>query len=251
MKDTLFHLQGKRALITGASRGIGFHLSLAFAEFDAEVTAVARTHADLEKLSQTAAQKNLRIETSVLDVNDRNKVASWMNERSSFQILVNNAGINIPQKAVEVSEENFDTIFNLNVKATFFLATSVAKRLIAEKLDGSIITISSQMGHIGGKERSVYCASKHAVEGFTKAMAWEWGKFGIRINTICPTFIKTPLTEPFLKKEGFYEETVSNIALERIGKIEEVIGPAIFLASDASSLVTGTALMVDGGWTAR
>ena len=159
--------------------------------------------------------------------------------------------MNRPQPFDQVDVATYDAVFELNVRSAFFMAQGVVKGLLAAGQPGSIIHVSSQMGHIGGKKRTVYCATKHAVEGFSKAMAMDLAEHGIRSNTLCPTFIRTPLTDPYFKDEAFMAETLSKIPLGRIGEVEDLMGAVLYLASDASSLVTGTSLMVDGGWTAQ
>jgi NAD(P)-dependent dehydrogenase (short-subunit alcohol dehydrogenase family) len=249
--NNLFSLSKKRALVTGASRGIGHALALGLAKFGAEVFCVARGIKGLQELQKEAQQNSLKIEIEALDITDLEKTKQFIKEQEPFSILVNNAGTNRPQPVVETSEENYDFMMNVNTKAAFFLAKEVAKKLLAAKKGGSIINISSQMGHISAPNRAAYSASNHAIEGFTKAMAWEWGKNAIRVNTVCPTFVETSLTKPMMQDKNFLDSIIKNIALGRIGQPEEIIGPVVFLASDAASLVTGSALMVDGGWTAR
>lgn len=249
--NNLFSLQGKRALITGASRGIGYTLALGLADFGASVVAVARGLEGLQKLQKEALQKSLFIEIAELDIMDIKKTQQFIQKQQVFSILVNNAGTNRPESVLETSEQNYDYLMDLNAKAAFFLAQAVAKKLIAKKKTGSIINISSQMGHISAPNRGAYSASNHAMEGFTKGMALEWGALGIRVNTVCPTFIETSLTKPMLKNQEFLKSVTKNIALGRIGQPSEIVGPVVFLASDASSLMTGSALMVDGGWTAK
>jgi NAD(P)-dependent dehydrogenase (short-subunit alcohol dehydrogenase family) len=168
-----------------------------------------------------------------------------------FQILVNNAGMNRPALLSDVTVEDFDAIFALNVRAAFFVAQAVARRLVAEKLPGSIINVSSQMGHVGAARRTVYCATKHAMEGFSKAMAIELAPHDIRVNTLGPTFLETPMTKPFFENKAFRDEVLSKIKLGRLGQLNELTGAIVFLASDASSLMTGSALVLDGGWTAE
>ena len=165
-------------------------------------------------------------------------------------ILVNSAGLARHSPATETTPEDFDAVMDVNLRAAYFLAQTVARGLIAAGRPGSIITISSQMGHVGGIDRAVYSASKHALEGMTKSMAIEWGGHGIRVNTICPTFIKTPLTEQTFANPERAKWVEEKIKLGRIGEVEDIMGPVVFLASDASALITGTALLVDGGWTA-
>jgi NAD(P)-dependent dehydrogenase (short-subunit alcohol dehydrogenase family) len=168
-----------------------------------------------------------------------------------FDVLVNNAGINRPAHLVDVKIEDFDAIFALNVRAAFFVAQAVARRLIEAKRPGSIINVSSQMGHVGAARRSVYCASKHAMEGFTKAMAIELAPHNIRVNSLGPTFLETPMTRPFFEDKTFRAEVLAKIKLGRLGQLDELTGAIVFLASDASSLMTGAALILDGGWTAE
>lgn len=180
--------------------------------------------------------------------------SAWVSEvlevRGPFDVLVNSAGMNRPMELVNVEDEDIDAIIALNVKATFYVARAVARGLLKAERHGSLINVSSQMGHVGSPGRTVYCASKHAIEGMTKALAWELGPNGIRVNTVCPTFIETSFTEDMFRKPGFKDWVTSKIALGRVGRIEETMGAVVFLASDASSLITGSALMLDGGWTA-
>lgn len=182
---------------------------------------------------------------------DADAVRAAVARQGPFPILVNNAGTNRPAAALEVTEADFDAVVDLNLRAAFFTATAVARSLVEAGLSGSIINVSSQMGHVGSRNRSVYCATKHAMEGFTKAMALELGPKAIRVNTLCPTFIETPLTRPMLEDPAFRSFVLSKIALGRVGRPEDVMGAIVFLASDASALITGSALMVDGGWTAE
>jgi NAD(P)-dependent dehydrogenase (short-subunit alcohol dehydrogenase family) len=168
-----------------------------------------------------------------------------------FNILINNAGTNRPKPLVDVTIDDFDAIMGLNVRSAYFVAQAVARRLLDAKQSGSIINISSQMGHVGAARRTVYCASKHAMEGFTKAMAIELAPHNIRVNSVGPTFIETPLTRPFFENAAFKAEVLSKIKLGRLGQLDEVTGAIVFLASEASSLITGSALVVDGGWTAE
>jgi NAD(P)-dependent dehydrogenase (short-subunit alcohol dehydrogenase family) len=250
-KSPGFRLDGRRALVTGSSRGIGLACAAALAEQGAHVGLVSRNEVELAELVAAIETGGGSAEAIPLDVTDRKAVEAALAERPAFDILVNNAGTNRPRPFVDVSEEDFDVIFDLNVKASFHVAQCFAKRLISAGRGGSIINMSSQMGHVGAAGRSVYCASKHAVEGLTKAMAIELGPHGIRVNTVCPTFIETPMTEPYFRDDAFRSQVLSKIKLGRIGKLEDVMGAVVYLASDASALATGSALRVDGGWTAE
>lgn len=245
-----FRLDGRRALVTGAGRGIGRAAAIALAEAGAEVVLAARTAAEIEALAADIEADGGTARALTLDVTDTAAVKRTVAAEGPFQVLVNSAGGNRPANLPDITEEDYDFITDLNVRASVFVAQSVAKGLVEADLPGSIINVSSQMGHVGGPKRTVYCATKHAIEGATKAMAWELGPQGIRVNTLCPTFIKTPMVEGFLKDKEFHDFVMSNIALGRIGEVEDVMGAVVFLASDASALVTGSALMVDGGWTA-
>ncbi|WP_027134105.1 SDR family NAD(P)-dependent oxidoreductase [Geminicoccus roseus] len=245
-----FRLDGRRALVTGAGRGIGLAAAAALADAGAAVTLVARSAHEVDAAAQAICAAGGRASSLALDVTDLDALAEALARDEPFDIFVNNAGTNRPRSFVEVTVDDFDMIFGLNVRAAFFAAQAVARRLIEAGRPGSIINISSQMGHVGGRNRSVYCASKAAVEGMTRAMALDLGPSGIRVNTICPTFIETEMTRPYLSAPGFRDEVLGKIALGRLGSVEDLTGAILFLASDASSLMTGSALMVDGGWTA-
>jgi len=249
-KTPSFQLQGKRALVTGAGRGIGLASAVALAEAGAHVTLTARSQNEIESAAQAIREQGWLADAITLDVTDLSQVERFVEHSKPFDILISSAGGARHSAALEVSEQDFDFTFALNTKSAFFVAQCVAKKLIQHNLPGSLITISSQMGHVGGPNRATYCASKHAVEGFTKAMSKELGEHNIRINTLCPTFIRTPMTEPFLENADFKAFVEDMIALRRVGEIEDIMGPVVFLASDASALITGSALMVDGGWTA-
>jgi len=238
-------LDGKRAFVPGGSRGIGLGCAVALAEAGARVVIAARS---AEQVAQTAKDINdagLRAEGVELDVTDRSAVREVCSE--PFNILCNSAGLARHADTLDVTEPDFDAVTELNFKATFFLAQDVARTMPS---GGSIIQISSQMGHVGGVERSVYAATKHAVEGMTKSMAIDLGPKGIRVNTICPTFIRTPLTEQTFSNPERVRWIEDKIKLGRIGEVEDIMGAVVFLASEASALVTGTSILVDGGWTA-
>jgi NAD(P)-dependent dehydrogenase (short-subunit alcohol dehydrogenase family) len=246
-----FRLDGKRALVTGAGRGIGLAAAAALAQAGAEVTLTARTKEQIEDAAGAMRARGQKAEALVLDVTDVAAAQRAVADAAPFQILVNNAGMNRPAALPDVTVEDFDAIFALNVRAAFFMAQAVARRLVEVKLPGSIINISSQMGHVGAARRTVYCASKHAMEGFTKAMAIELAPHAIRVNTLGPTFVETPLTKPFFANEAFRKEVLGKIKLGRLGQVDDLTGAIVFLASDASALMTGSSLVVDGGWTAE
>jgi NAD(P)-dependent dehydrogenase (short-subunit alcohol dehydrogenase family) len=246
-----FRLDGRRALVTGGGRGIGLAAASALAQAGAHVTLAARTKTEVEAAAAVIRARGEKADALVLDVTDLPAVRRAIEEAEPFGILVNNAGTNRPAMLTDVTVEDFDHIFGLNVRAAFFVAQAVARRLIAAGVPGSIINISSQMGHVGAARRTVYCASKHAVEGFTKAMAIELAPHRIRVNSLGPTFLETPMTRPFFENQQFRAEVLSKIKLGRLGQLADVTGAIVFLASDASALMTGSALVVDGGWTAE
>jgi NAD(P)-dependent dehydrogenase (short-subunit alcohol dehydrogenase family) len=245
-----FRLDGKRALVTGAGRGIGLAAAFALADAGAHVTLAARTQTEIEAAAAAIRSRGQQADVLVLDVTDLAAMQRALAAAAPFGILLNNAGTNRPKPLLEVSIEDFDAIMTLNVRAAYFVAQAVARRLIDAKEAGSIINVSSQMGHVGAANRSVYCASKHAMEGFTKAMAIELAPHHIRVNSLGPTFLDTPLTRPFFQNRAFRDEVVSKIKLGRLGTVDDLLGAILFLASDASSLMTGAALVIDGGWTA-
>lgn len=242
-----FRLDGKRAVVTGAGRGIGVACAKALADAGAEVTLVARTAAEIEAAAAAIGQG---AKAAVLDVSDLAAVAAFFAQAEPFHVLVNNAGTNRPKPMWEVSEADYDAVLDLNLKSAFFVAQACAQRMIASGAAGSLIHMGSQMGHVGGPNRSLYCASKWALEGMNKAFALDLAGHGIRSNTIAPTFIETPMTAPFFEDATFKASVMDKIKLGRIGKPEDLMGAVLFLASDASALMTGTSLVVDGGWTA-
>lgn len=245
-----FRLDGQRALVTGGSRGIGFAAAIALAAAGAQVWIAARDADRLASAVQQAADAGLKLHPLPLDVCDTAAVRHTLRELPSFHVLVNSAGLARHQPFSEVSEANFDAVMEVNLRATFFLSQQVAAGMQAAQHHGSIIHLSSQMAHVGGPQRSVYCASKAALEGLTRAMALELGRDGIRVNTLCPTFIETELSQASLADEDFRQQTLRRIQLGRLGTLEDVMGPVVFLASAAAALITGSALKVDGGWTA-
>lgn len=250
-KTPTLRLDGRRALITGASRGLGLAAAAALAQAGAEVTLAARNKEPLEEAVASLKAEGAQAHALPLDVTDSAQVKEALGARPAFHILVNNAGTNLPAPFTEVSEDAFDTMMLLNVRAAFFVAQTVAKQLIAAGEAGSIINVSSQMGHVGGRGRTVYCATKHAMEGFTKAMALDLAEHRIRVNTICPTFMHTPLVDPMLQDKEFMRRVLAQIPLGRIGEPEDIMSAIVFLASDGAALITGSALKIDGGWTAQ
>jgi NAD(P)-dependent dehydrogenase (short-subunit alcohol dehydrogenase family) len=245
-----FRLDGRRALVTGAGAGIGLAAAAALAQAGAAVTLVARTQETIEAAAAAVRQAGGWAEAAVLDVTNLEAVSGFFAARPAFQVLVNNAGTNRPMPMTAVSEADYDAVLDLNVKAAFFVAQGCARKLVEAGEPGSLIHIGSQMGHVGGPSRSLYCASKWALEGMSKAFALDLAAHGIRSNTIAPTFIETPLTEPFFRNETFKASVLAKIKLGRIGRVEDLMGAVLYLASEASALVTGTSLIVDGGWTA-
>lgn len=245
-----FRLDGKRALVTGGTSGIGLGCAVALAEHGASVTLAARNTDRMNAAAAKMRAEGWAVDTLSLDVSEIADTQSKVAQTGPYDILVNSAGFARHAPALETTESDFDAMTDLNAKGAYFIAQAVAKGLVAAGKPGSIIQISSQMAHVGGQERAVYCGSKHAVEGYTKAQAIEWGPSGIRVNTICPTFIRTPLTEQTFKRPELVAWIEDKIKLGRIGEVEDIMGATVFLASDAAALITGTSLLVDGGWTA-
>ena len=249
-KTPSLRLDGLCALVTGASSGIGLGCAVALAEAGAHVVLASRNIKALNEVAEALSLNGYSAETLELDISDLSSVQAIFKNQKSFDILVNSAGLGRHTPSLETSAEDFDEVMDVNLRGAYFLTQTVAKALIKAKKPGSLINISSQMGHVGGVDRAVYAASKHAVEGFTKAMAIEWGSHQIRVNTICPTFIRTPLTQSTFDNPDRKKWIEDKIKLGRVGEVEDVMGAVVLLASDASSMITGTALMIDGGWTA-
>jgi NAD(P)-dependent dehydrogenase (short-subunit alcohol dehydrogenase family) len=245
-----FRLEGRRALVAGASSGIGLAAAVALAEQGAEVWLCARRAADLATLVAELRAEGFAAQALPLDITDTAATEAALAALPAFDILVNSAGGARHSPAIETTPEDFDFATNLNLRAAYFLTRAVAARLIGEGKPGSLINITSQMAHVGGIDRAVYSATKHAVEGMSKSMAIEWGPHGIRVNTIAPTFIRTALTAATFANPERAAWIASKIKLGRVGEVTDIMGAVAFLASDAASLITGTSILVDGGWTA-
>ena len=245
-----FRLDGRRALVTGASSGIGLGCAVALAEAGAHVTIAARRLETLNATAEAMTKQGWSVQAMKMDVADIEKTSAAIATNGPYDILVNSAGLARHSPATDTLPEDFDAVSNLNSKGAYFLTQAVAKGLIAAGKPGSLINITSQMAHVGGQERAVYCGTKAGVEGFTRAMAIEWGPLGIRVNTIAPTFIRTPLTASTFARPEMVAWIEDKIKLGRVGEVEDIMGAVTFLASDASAMVTGTSLLVDGGWTA-
>jgi NAD(P)-dependent dehydrogenase (short-subunit alcohol dehydrogenase family) len=245
-----FRLDGRLALVTGASRGIGRGCALALADAGADIALMGRNRADLEAAAGEIEAAGRRAHILACDVTQLTSLHAALDRLPRIDILVNNAGANVPQPFFDVDEATFDRLFTLNFKAVFFLTQAVADRMKQKRIAGSIINMSSQAGHIALPDRSVYCSTKHALEGFSKTIAVELAPYGIRVNTVAPTFIETPMTRQYLTG-AFADFAQARIPLGRFGQVEDVVGAVLYLAAPASGLVTGTCLKVDGGWTAQ
>ncbi|MGZ3512638.1 MAG: SDR family NAD(P)-dependent oxidoreductase [Thermodesulfobacteriota bacterium] len=249
-----FDLSGKVAIVTGAGRGMGYHIALALAKYGADIVVCSRTGSELKRVGAEIEKLRRKALIQQVDVTKVSEIHAMV-ERSvkafgHIDILVNNAGVNITQWAVDVTEEAWDRVIDTNLKALFFCAQAVGRVMIRQK-KGKIINISSQTGTIAIPQRAAYCSSKGGVNQLTKLLAIEWAQYNINVNAIAPTFIETPFTKPMFEKEGFREYVLGNIPLGRIGKPDDVTGAVVYLASEASNLVTGHILLVDGGWTAH
>lgn len=248
-KTPSFSLSGKKVLVTGASSGIGLGCAVAVAEAGAQTYCAAR---GIERLNEAVAAMGDAGHDAYalpLDQGDVSALSDVMAEHA-FDVVINSAGIARHSASVDTTEEDYDAVMHVNLRSAYFLSAFAAKALLAAGKPGSIIHISSQMGHTGGIDRALYCAGKHGLEGMIKSMAMEWGKQRIRINSICPTFIRTPFTEPTFADPERVQWIMSKIKLDRVGEVQDIMGAVQYLASDASAMVTGTSLLIDGGWTA-
>ena len=248
------NLKNKTALVTGAGKGIGKACAIALAEAGANLIIISRTQKDLDKVSKIIKKFKSKCTSYICDVTNYNQIKNIINKQNRIDILVNNAGDNIPEHFTKVQKKNMEYLVKLNTIATFNLAQLCTIKMLEsknrKKIGGSIINMSSQMGHVGGPIRSVYNMTKFGLEGLTKGMAIDLAKNNIRVNTVCPTFVKTPMTEKFFKNKKFKSDTIKKIPLGRIAEVGDVATVVAFLASDASSMITGTSLLIDGGWTA-
>lgn len=240
-----FRLDDKIALVTGAGKGIGRACAESLVASGARVIAVARTEADLKSLQ---ADHPEQIETWVTDVTE-DDFLKCIESLPQLDVLVNNVGTNKPQAFTEVDRSTLDMVLDLNVRSAFLVAQAAARVMVPQGF-GSIINMGSQMGHVGAPNRTVYCMTKHAIEGLTKAMAVELAPMGVRVNSVAPTFIETPMTKPMFENPDFHQDVISRIPMGHIGQVEDVANAVVFLACPASGMVTGDSLKVDGGWTA-
>ena len=250
-----YNLKGKYALVTGAGKGLGKACAIALAEAGANLIIVSRTKKDLDTVSKIIKKLRVKCKSYVCDITNYEDLKNIINKQSRIDVLVNNAGNNIPEHFTKVKTKNMEYLVKINSIAAFNTAQLCALKMIKlknrKKIGGSIINMSSQMGHVGGPIRSVYNMNKWGLEGLTRGMALDLAKFNIRVNTVAPTFVVTPMTKKFLKNKKFKKETLNNIPLGRFAEMSEIASTVVFLASDAASMIHGTSLLVDGGWTAR
>ena len=250
-----YNLKNKTALVTGAGKGLGKACAIALAEAGANLLIVSRTKKDLDQVSKIIKKFKVRCKSYTCDITNYNQIKSIVNQQQRIDILVNNAGNNIPEHFTKVKTKNMEYLVKVNTIAAFNVAQLCALKMIRlknrKKIGASIINMSSQMGHVGGPIRSVYNMNKWGLEGLTKGMAVDLAKYNIRVNTVAPTFVVTPMTKKFLKNKKFRKETLNNIPLGRFAEMSEIASTVVFLASDAASMIHGTSILVDGGWTAK
>ncbi len=250
-----YNLKNKTALVTGAGKGLGKACAIALAEAGANLIIISRTKKDLNNVSKIIKKYKSKCKVYTCDVTNYDEIKSIINSQPKIDILINNAGNNIPEHFTKVKTKNMEYLVKINTVATFNIAQLCALKMIKtknrKKIGGSIVNMSSQMGHVGGPIRSVYNMNKFGLEGLTKGMAIDLAKYNIRVNTVCPTFVVTPMTSKFLKNKKFKKDMLDNIPLGRFAEMSEIASSVVFLASDAASMITGTSLLVDGGWTAK
>ena len=250
-----YNLKNKYALVTGAGKGLGRACAIALAEAGCNLIIVSRTKKDLDSVSKIIKKLKVKCKSYACDITNYNQIKSIVNQQQRLDILVNNAGNNIPEHFTKVKTKNMEYLVKINTIAAFNVAQLCALKMIKlknrKKIGASIINMSSQMGHVGGPIRSVYNMNKWGLEGLTKGMAVDLAKYNIRVNTVAPTFVVTPMTKKFLKNKKFRRETLNNIPLGRFAEMSEISSTVVFLASDAASMIHGTSILVDGGWTAK
>ena len=250
-----YNLKNKYALVTGAGKGLGRACAIALAEAGCNLIIVSRTKKDLDGVSKIIKKLKVKCKSYTCDVTNYNEIKTIINKQTRIDILVNNAGNNIPEHFTKVKTKNMEYLVKVNTIATFNIAQLCAIKMMKlknrKKVGCSIINMSSQMGHVGGPIRSVYNMNKWGLEGLTKGMAVDLAKYNIRVNAVAPTFVVTPMTKKFLKNKKFKKETLNNIPLGRFAEMSEIASTVVFLASDAASMIHGTSILVDGGWTAK
>ena len=250
-----YNLKNKTAVVTGAGKGLGRACAIALAEAGANLIIISRTKKDLDEVSKKIKKYKSKCKSYVCDITNYNEIKKIVNNQQKIDILINNAGNNIPEHFTKVKRKDMEYVVKINTMATFNIAQLSALKMIElknrKKVGGVIINMSSQMGHVGGPIRSVYNMTKFGLEGLTKGMSIDLAKYNIRVNTVCPTFVVTPMTRKFFKDKKFIKEVLGNIPLGRFAELSDVATAVVYLASDAASMITGTSLLVDGGWTAR
>ena len=250
-----YNLKKKIAFVTGAGKGLGKACAIALAEAGCDLIIISRTQKDINEVSKKIKKLKVKCKSYICDITNYDQIETIINSQSRIDILVNNAGNNIPEHFTKVKTKDMEYMVKINTIASFNIAQLCANKMIKlknrKKIGGSIINMSSQMGHVGGPIRSVYNMNKWGIEGLTKGMAVDLAKYNIRVNTVAPTFVVTPMTSKFLKNKKFKKETLKNIPLGRFAEMSEIASAVVFLASDAASMIHGTSLLVDGGWTAK